>query len=52
MSVKELIEALKQFDENARVTIYDAEWGYVDITEIFESEVKDNFGKYKFVRIA
>lgn len=40
MTVKELCEALAQYDENTKVQIFDSEWGYVDITDIFYSDHK------------
>ena len=38
MTVKELREALAQYDDSARVEIYDSEHGYIDITEVFKSD--------------
>ena len=46
MTVQELITTLESMDKDARVTIFDTEWGYIDIAEVFESEGKG------FVRIA
>lgn len=37
MTVKELKELLDKYDENARVQIYDEEYGFIDIMEVFES---------------
>lgn len=38
MTVNELIENLKQFNPEDRVQIFDSEVGYIDITEIFQSD--------------
>lgn len=47
MTVKELREKLAQYDENSKVQIFDSECGYIDITEIFQSE-----SPYKKINIA
>lgn len=50
MTVKELKDILAQYDDNARVTILDSEYGYIDITEIFKSDVREIENGY--IRIA
>ena len=35
MTVKELIQALSEYPENANVEIFDEKYGYVDVTELF-----------------
>lgn len=36
MTIKELMQALSQYDENIRVRIFDECHGHIDITEIIE----------------
>lgn len=37
MTVKELIEELKKYDENMRVNLYDSASGHIDLTEVYET---------------
>lgn len=52
MTVKELIEELEKYDSNLPVEIFDSASGYVDITEVFQSERPTAKGKYAKVNIA
>ena len=36
MTIKELMQALSQYDENTPVRIFDERHGHIDITEIIE----------------
>ena len=38
MTVEELIHQLNRFDETKTVRIFDSEWGYIDIEEVFRVE--------------
>lgn len=40
MTNKELREVLAQYPDDARVQVFDESYGYVDITEIFQSAKK------------
>lgn len=51
MTVKELILELQKYDESLPVELFDTESGYIDITEIFESERFTATGSYTKVNI-
>lgn len=38
MTVKELIEELKKYDEDMRVNLYDSASGHIDLTEVYETK--------------
>jgi hypothetical protein len=38
MTIKELMAQLQQYDENTRIQIFDAAYGIIDITDIFQSD--------------
>ena len=52
MTVQELITELEKYDGNLPVEIFDSASGYIDITEIFQSERPTAKGKYSKVNIA
>lgn len=41
MTVKELKEALSKYDDNAKVTVFDEDYGFVDVTEVFDNTTFD-----------
>lgn len=41
MTVKELKEALERYPENAKVTVFDESYGFIDVTEIFDNVTFD-----------
>lgn len=41
MTVKELKEALERYPENAKVTVFDESYGFIDATEVFDNVIID-----------
>lgn len=41
MTVKELKEALEHYPENAKVTVFDESYGFIDATEVFDNVIID-----------
>lgn len=41
MTVKELKEALNKYDDNAKVTVFDESYGFIDATEVFDNVTID-----------
>ena len=41
MTVKELKEALSKYDDNAKVTVFDEGYGFIDATEVFDNVAID-----------
>ena len=41
MTVKELKEALSKYDDNAKVTVFDESYGFIDATEVFDNVTID-----------
>lgn len=41
MTVKELKEALERYPENAKVTVFDEDYGFIDATEVFDNVTFD-----------